>query len=122
MSTNPYQSPETDGTESRRPQEAGLWLRSACSLAASLCSLGLFYLYTYWHWYTLYHGPWGESFPGQLGLSWLVAVDGSKACSVVLAIVSLIFTAGLFNRKATLQGMLTLPTCVLSLLACLVVT
>ena len=110
---NPYKSPETTEAAVRERPALSLWLWCAGSVAASSLSLLLFYLYVHWHWYP---GPWEQSLPGQLGLSWLVAVDGSKACSALLAIVSLVITILIFRKRGRLQGAVTVPTCFLSLL------
>ncbi len=110
---NPYQSPDTTTTAGLKSSTPWLWFWCACSLAASSLSLVLWYMYGQWHWHK---GPWEETLPGSLGLSWIMAVDGSKACSVLLAIFSLCVTVAIFRKGRRLQGWLTLPTCVLSLL------
>ena len=78
-----------------------------------MISIVLFSCYMHWHWY---RGPWNETLPGQLGLGWIAAVDGSKACSALLALLSLGTAIYLFQKKAYLQGCVASPTCLLSLL------
>jgi hypothetical protein len=111
--TNPYKPPEIAERLVGVSRRQWFWLWSTISVVASSLSLVLFYLYGHWHWH---RGPWAETLPGQLGLSWLVAVDGSKACSALLALVSLVITVVLFRKKAYLQGAVTVPTCFLSML------
>lgn len=60
--------------------------------------------------------------PGQFGLSWVAAVDGSKSASALLALVSLLISIMLFGRKAYLQAAVTVPTCFLAILTVPVVT
>lgn len=96
-----------------------LWLWSAGSVIASVLSMFLFYLYGHWHWH---EGPWQLTFPGQLGLSWRVAVGASKACSVLLSVISLVITITVFRRKGYRQAFASLPTCFFSLTTVLMVT
>ena len=116
---NPYRSPESYEHGRCAPRRRRLWFWSAGSLATSSLSLVLFYLYGHWHWHP---GPWEATLPGQLGLSWIAAVDGSKAASALLAIVSLVISTMLFGRGAYLQAAVTLPTCFFSILTVPVVT
>lgn len=119
IDSSPYKSPETTGGAVRRSPQYGLWAWSACSVTASLLSLALFYLYGHWHWH---RGPWEATLPGQLGLTWIAAVDGSKACSALLAVLSLCITVAIFRKKGYVQGLVTLPTCLLSVMTVGVVT
>jgi len=73
----------------------------------------MFVLHFGWHWY---RGPWEKTLPGYLGVKWWVAVDGAKGGSVLLALLSLVITVQVFRRKEYFHGVLTLPTCLLSLL------
>ena len=117
--TNPHRSPESSDHARRPPRRAPLWLWCVICVAASSASLEFFFLYGHWHWHP---GPWEATLPGQMGLSWLAAVGGAKNMSALLALVSLVITLMLFARRAYLQAVITLPTCLLSLLTVPVVT
>lgn len=119
MSNNPYRSPKAHDEAVAPLATIKLWRWSACSVAVSVLSLVMFYLYARWHWY---RGPWEETLPGQSGFDWVTAVDGSKACSVLLAVVSLVITIAIFRKRGYLQGLVSLPTCLLSLLTVPAVT
>lgn len=116
---NPYEPPKTMETAVGGRTNAWPWIWAACSVAASSLSLMLFYLYGHWHWHA---GPWEQTLPGQFGLSWITAVDRSKELSMLLAGVSLVITIVLFGKGCRLQAMLTLPTCMLSVLTVPIVT
>jgi len=116
---NPYESPKGAEKATGGPFSLWLWGGAACSLACSVSSLVFFYLYGYWHWHD---GPWQQTLPGQFGFSWIFAVDGSKTLSMILAIASLAITIAIFRNKGYVQGIVTLPTCLLSLLTVGVVT
>jgi len=103
----------------KRSSSLSLWLWSGCSLANSLLSLWFFYCYGQWHWH---RGPWEQTLPGQLGLTWLTAVNGAKQCSVLLAFVACVITVSIFWKKGYLQGLVALPTCILSLMTVVVFT
>ena len=117
--TNPYKPPETTEASVRKSLALWLWFWCACSVAASSVSLLLFGLYGHWHWHK---GPWEQSLPGSLGLSWSMAVEGPHTCSFLLAIVSLCVTIAIFRKGGRLQGWVALPTCLMSLLTVGVVT
>lgn len=112
MEVNPYKAPEATPHETTRSSQWRLWVWAVSSILASVLALVLFGLYGHWHWYP---GPWAETLPGQLGLTWIVAVNGAKTCSALLALFSLCVTVALFGRRAYLQGCISLPACVLSL-------
>jgi hypothetical protein len=115
--TNPYKSPETAEAAVRRSENVWLWC--VCSLAASLLSLLLFFCYGHWHWHP---GPWEQTLPGQMGISWSTAVGRAKDCSALLAIVSGVITILIFAKKRCIQGAITLPTCLMSLVTVPIVT
>ncbi len=117
--SNPYRSPESSDRVRSTARGARLWFWCVSSLATSSASLVFFFLYGHWHWHP---GPWEVTFPGQLGLSWPAAVDGSKTVSTLLALISLVITIMLYARKAYLQAAVTVPTCLLSILTVPAVT
>lgn len=110
---NPYESPKAGEQTPGTTLSTRFWLGAFCSLTCSVSSLLLVYLYGYWHWY---QGPWGQSLPGRLGLSWIFAVDGSKTLSMLLAVLSLVITIVVFRAKGRVQGIVSLPTCLLSVM------
>jgi len=109
---NPYRSPKNRESAEAMSDERLLWLWAVSSIIASVLSIVLFGLYGHWHWHD---GPWELTIPGQLGLSWLVAVDGSKAISTLLAVVSLMLTVLTFAGRGHSQGLASLPTCLAAL-------
>jgi hypothetical protein len=110
---NPYEPPKTPGAAATPWSSLRLWLWCASSVAASVLSLALFYLYGHWHWHRV---PWAETLPGRMGLSWITAVDGSKEFSVLFALISLCITITIFRKKGFLPGLVSLPTCLLSVM------